>query len=113
MILYSTSAALVVSTQIQKSPWSGNIPPGQTVSNSLATAAAVPGSSTTAATTPALAPIVGQVALPPCNWTEHTSPEGYKYHYNSVTSESRVTFSILFSLPCYFQLSFSDMVLHL
>ncbi|KAI3897167.1 hypothetical protein MKW92_010387 [Papaver armeniacum] len=75
-------------TKLQ-SPWSGNIPQGQTVSNSLATAAAVPGSSTTAATTPALAPIVGQVALPPCNWTEHTSPEGYKYYYNSVTSESR------------------------
>ncbi|XP_026430116.1 flowering time control protein FCA-like isoform X2 [Papaver somniferum] len=75
-------------TKLQ-SPWSGNIPQGQTVSNSLATAAAVPGSSTTAATTPALAPIVGQVALPPCTWTEHMSPEGYKYYYNSVTSESR------------------------
>ncbi|KAI3986523.1 hypothetical protein MKX01_038842, partial [Papaver californicum] len=75
-------------TKLQ-SPWSGNIPQGQAVSSSLATAAAVPGSSTTATTTPALAPIVGQVTLPPCNWTEHTSPEGYKYYYNSITSESR------------------------
>uniref|UniRef100_A0A0D6QZ98 Flowering time control protein FCA n=1 Tax=Araucaria cunninghamii TaxID=56994 RepID=A0A0D6QZ98_ARACU len=24
-----------------------------------------------------------------CNWTEHTSPEGYKYYYNSVTGESK------------------------
>ncbi|RZC53872.1 hypothetical protein C5167_012741 [Papaver somniferum] len=60
---------------------------GQTVSISLAsaTAAAVPGFSTTAATTPALSPLGGQVALPPCNWTEHSSPEGYKYYYNSAT----------------------------
>ncbi|KAI3970515.1 hypothetical protein MKX01_024162 [Papaver californicum] len=47
---------------------------GQIVSNSLATAIVVPGSSTTTATTPALAPIVGKVALPPCNWMEQTSP---------------------------------------
>ncbi|XP_077221844.1 flowering time control protein FCA-like isoform X2 [Tasmannia lanceolata] len=32
--------------------------------------------------TPAAAPLT-------CNWTEHTSPEGYKYYYNSVTSESK------------------------
>lgn len=25
-----------------------------------------------------------------CNWTEHTSPEGFKYYYNSVTRESKV-----------------------
>ncbi|XP_057546389.1 flowering time control protein FCA isoform X2 [Amaranthus tricolor] len=24
-----------------------------------------------------------------CNWTEHTSPDGYKYYYNYVTGESR------------------------
>ncbi|KAJ8501314.1 hypothetical protein OPV22_011866 [Ensete ventricosum] len=24
-----------------------------------------------------------------CNWTEHTSPEGFKYYYNSITRESR------------------------
>ena len=27
-----------------------------------------------------------------CNWTEHTSPDGYKYYYNSVTGESKVSF---------------------
>ncbi|CAA3016616.1 flowering time control FCA isoform X3 [Olea europaea subsp. europaea] len=24
-----------------------------------------------------------------CNWTEHTSPDGYKYYYNSTTGESK------------------------
>ncbi|XP_010440184.1 PREDICTED: flowering time control protein FCA isoform X2 [Camelina sativa] len=24
-----------------------------------------------------------------CNWTEHTSPDGYKYYYNGVTGESK------------------------
>ena len=24
-----------------------------------------------------------------CNWTEHTSPEGFKYYYNSMTRESK------------------------
>nr|DAD39844.1 TPA_asm: hypothetical protein HUJ06_014167 [Nelumbo nucifera] len=31
-----------------------------------------------------------QIAGPlTCNWTEHTSPEGFKCYYNTVTSESR------------------------
>jgi WW domain len=25
-----------------------------------------------------------------CNWTEHTSPEGFKYYYNNITKESKV-----------------------
>jgi hypothetical protein len=25
-----------------------------------------------------------------CNWTEHNSPEGFKYYYNSITRESKV-----------------------
>jgi hypothetical protein len=25
-----------------------------------------------------------------CNWTEHVSPEGFKYYYNSLTLESKV-----------------------
>jgi hypothetical protein len=24
-----------------------------------------------------------------CDWTEHTSPEGYKYYYNNATGESK------------------------
>ncbi|KAI3839378.1 hypothetical protein MKX03_032660 [Papaver bracteatum] len=75
---------------LQLSPWSVYIPQGQTVPNSLSTAAVVPGSARTDATTPALAPIGGQVALPPCYWTEHTSPKGDKYYYNSVTNASKL-----------------------
>ncbi|KAM7259496.1 hypothetical protein ACFE04_015237 [Oxalis oulophora] len=29
------------------------------------------------------------VAAMKCNWTEHTSPDGYKYYYNSLTGESK------------------------
>ncbi|CAL1397468.1 unnamed protein product [Linum trigynum] len=36
------------------------------------------------------APVVQTTALQQqSNWTEHTSPEGFKYYYNSVTGESR------------------------
>ncbi|KAI3997073.1 hypothetical protein MKX01_032724, partial [Papaver californicum] len=59
-----------------QSPWSGNIPQRKTVSNNLATVVVVPRRSITTTATPALAPVGGQVALPPCNWTEHTSPKG-------------------------------------
>ncbi|CAL0330214.1 unnamed protein product [Lupinus luteus] len=45
-------------------------------------------SSSTSATT--VAPGISQnMALAKCNWTEHLSPEGFKYYYNSVTGESR------------------------
>ncbi|KAF1887656.1 hypothetical protein Lal_00040710 [Lupinus albus] len=45
-------------------------------------------SSSTSATT--VAPGISQnTALAKCNWTEHLSPEGFKYYYNSVTGESR------------------------
>lgn len=36
--------------------------------------------------------VMSQTVAPlKCNWTEHTSPEGFKYYYNSVTHESRVS----------------------
>lgn len=28
----------------------------------------------------------------PCNWSEHTCPDGFKYYYNCITRESRVSF---------------------
>jgi hypothetical protein len=30
-----------------------------------------------------------------CEWTEHTSPEGYKYYYNINTGESKVPFPLV------------------
>ena len=37
---------------------------------------------------------VPPVAINTSNWTEHTSPDGYKYYYNSVTGESKVRVSL-------------------
>lgn len=38
-------------------------------------------------------PVATQAVAPiKCNWTEHTSPDGYKYYYNSTTGESKVIF---------------------
>ncbi|CAA7409830.1 unnamed protein product [Spirodela intermedia] len=52
------------------------------------TTAAV-GSSVVGAT-PSMPVSSAMTAGPPtCNWTEHTSPEGYKYYYNSMTKESK------------------------
>eukprot|EP00271_Cylindrocystis_brebissonii_P005206 TRINITY_DN17172_c0_g1_i1.p1 TRINITY_DN17172_c0_g1~~TRINITY_DN17172_c0_g1_i1.p1 ORF type:complete len:688 (+),score=262.13 TRINITY_DN17172_c0_g1_i1:187-2250(+) len=45
-----------------------------------------------AAATPALTAgaVAGAGTTPAtCDWSEHTSPEGHKYYYNSVTAESR------------------------
>ncbi|KAJ3693414.1 hypothetical protein LUZ60_008894 [Juncus effusus] len=35
------------------------------------------------------APPLPSSTAPVCNWTEHTSPEGFKYYYNSITKESK------------------------
>jgi hypothetical protein len=34
-------------------------------------------------------PITSPAISLTCNWTEHTSPEGFKYYYNSITRESK------------------------
>ena len=41
---------------------------------------------------PMTAPVSAAPVTAPatCDWTEHTSPEGHKYYYNSSTGESRV-----------------------
>jgi CUG-BP- and ETR3-like factor len=36
---------------------------------------------------PAVSQSVGSVK---CTWTEHTSPDGFKYYYNGLTGESKV-----------------------
>lgn len=36
------------------------------------------------------------------NWTEHISPEGFKYYHNSVTGESRVGIYLNFLDVSYF-----------
>lgn len=77
--------------------WPGIVP--QTVTSTLATAAPaadVPSSKSAAPAVPLLTQAVAPVK---CNWTEHTSPDGYKYYHNGVTGESRVR--ILSDLPYY------------
>lgn len=83
-----------------QSQWAGIVP--QTVASTLATTAADAHSSKTA---PAVPVITQAVASVKSNWTEHTSPDGYKYYYNSVTGESRVR--ILSELPYFRDVSAS------
>lgn len=73
-----------------QSPWTGEFSqpaastPGVQPTGDLAT--------TTSASPdiPAVAPAIAPVN---CNWTEHMSPDGYKYYYNSLTGESKVNVS--------------------
>lgn len=64
--------------QANKQQWAGVVT--QTVASTPAVMPAVDVSSTSSAM--ATVPVK-------CNWTEHTSPDGYKYYYNSLTGESR------------------------
>lgn len=41
-----------------------------------------------------------------CNWTEHTSPEGFKYYYNSITRESKVGNNAYYLQSAYFTVLF-------
>ncbi|PIN19208.1 hypothetical protein CDL12_08101 [Handroanthus impetiginosus] len=69
----------------QQSPWAGMLShtaastPSVQPAGDLATTTASPA-------VPAVAPAIAPVN---CNWTEHMSPDGYKYYYNSLTGESK------------------------
>lgn len=72
-----------------QSQWGGIVQ--QTVASTPATSSAADAPSVKSAA-PAV-PVMNQAMAPvKCNWTEHTSPDGYNYYYNSVTGESRVSF---------------------
>ncbi|CAK9145680.1 unnamed protein product [Ilex paraguariensis] len=67
----------------QQLPWPGIVP--QTVANTPA----IPAVGDVPPATSAV-PIANRAVAPAkCNWTEHTSPDGYKYYYNSTTGESK------------------------
>ncbi|XP_076925445.1 flowering time control protein FCA-like isoform X2 [Bidens hawaiensis] len=59
-----------------QSTWTGGTPSVKPVTDSVPAALVAP----------AMPPAGGPVK---CNWTEHTSPDGYKYYYNSTTGESK------------------------
>ncbi|XP_042458907.1 flowering time control protein FCA-like isoform X2 [Zingiber officinale] len=69
-----------------QSAWGGS----QSTSIPPSTAASVPASviTTTVSTLPVAVNASPTVSIP-CNWTEHTSPDGFKYYYNNVTQESK------------------------
>ncbi|KAJ4955886.1 hypothetical protein NE237_012669 [Protea cynaroides] len=70
----------------QQPSWTGIMPQTAVSAPATALSAVVPSS----ASVSPLAPASMQAAAPlTCNWTEHTSPDGHKYYYNSVTTESR------------------------
>ncbi|KAG2721270.1 hypothetical protein I3843_02G060400 [Carya illinoinensis] len=82
--LTSQQSSQAIKPQTQ---WAGVVP--QIVASTLATTAPatdVPSSKSAAPAVPLLTQAVAPVK---CNWTEHTSPDGYKYYHNGVTGESR------------------------
>nr|XP_019702757.1 flowering time control protein FCA isoform X5 [Elaeis guineensis] len=74
-----------LTTSSVSSPWSAAVSQSAP-SNPVSTPTAV--TSSNVSTTPP--PVATQSAVPmSCDWSEHTSPDGYKYYYNCVTRESR------------------------
>ncbi|XP_021859198.2 flowering time control protein FCA isoform X2 [Spinacia oleracea] len=67
----------------QQSQWTGATP------TTAASAPAVALPSESPSTPIGSAAAAARPAPVKCNWTEHTSPDGHKYYYNSVTRESR------------------------
>ncbi|XP_071701536.1 flowering time control protein FCA isoform X2 [Rutidosis leptorrhynchoides] len=68
-----------------QSSWAGSVPQTSTLSGGP-TVKPVTDSLPAASVTPVIPPAGGPSK---CNWTEHTSPDGYKYYYNSTTGESK------------------------
>ncbi|KAJ4846733.1 hypothetical protein Tsubulata_041560, partial [Turnera subulata] len=68
------------SSQVTKQQWSGI---------ATQTVTPVPPASLPADVPPSTAVMSPTLASVKCSWTEHTSPEGFKYYYNSLTRESR------------------------
>ncbi|XP_043811155.1 flowering time control protein FCA isoform X2 [Manihot esculenta] len=81
----SQGSTLQQSPQPTKQQWPG-IPPQTVASTPTTTQAADVPPSTSG---PGAAVLAQPVAPVKCNWTEHTSLEGFKYYYNSATRESR------------------------
>ncbi|GAU45042.1 hypothetical protein TSUD_198300 [Trifolium subterraneum] len=66
-----------------QSQWGGTVSHAVTGTHMAAPAVGAPSSTSDASSVQA----IGQNTK--CNWTEHLSPEGFKYYYNSVSGESR------------------------
>lgn len=65
--------------------------PGISSHTAASAPAATPAADVLVSTSAAPVPVINQTVTPQkCNWTEHTSPDGYKYYYNNTTGESKV-----------------------
>ncbi|XP_020530557.1 flowering time control protein FCA isoform X2 [Amborella trichopoda] len=73
---------------VPQSPWTGVAPQNMVSTPAVATAAVAPSAISAVPTVP-VSTQSSAVLVTTCNWTEHTSPEGYKYYYNSVTGVSK------------------------
>ncbi|XP_027333490.1 flowering time control protein FCA isoform X2 [Abrus precatorius] len=84
----SQALALQQNAEATKNQWARTVAQAAVSTHAAVPAADVP-SSTPASATSTLPAISQNMVLAKCNWTEHISPEGFKYYYNSVTGESR------------------------
>ncbi|XVF66090.1 hypothetical protein PTKIN_Ptkin10aG0006200 [Pterospermum kingtungense] len=76
--------------QASKQQWAGMTQQavGSTPANTPGTD--VPSSASASAPAPTPTPTTAPTVAPiECHWTEHTSPDGFKYYHNSLTSESK------------------------
>ncbi|XP_050216216.1 flowering time control protein FCA-like isoform X2 [Mercurialis annua] len=73
------------SSQPTKQQWPGIAPQSVASTPPITQASEVPASTLSASA----APVAQSMTPVKCNWTEHTSPEGFTYYYNSMTRESR------------------------
>ncbi|KAI4344765.1 hypothetical protein L6164_011956 [Bauhinia variegata] len=74
----------------KQSQWSGIAPQAVASIPSAAPTAEMPSSSSAATSAASSVPVTNHnMSNLKCNWTEHMSPDGYKYYYNSFTGESR------------------------
>ncbi|CAI9118905.1 OLC1v1020532C1 [Oldenlandia corymbosa var. corymbosa] len=72
----------------QQAPWAGTAP--QTVGNASGGQPRMEPSTALSANLVTATPSINRGVAPgKCNWTEHISPDGYKYYYNSTTGESK------------------------
>lgn len=78
--------------------WAGNVP--QTGAGTQVIPPVTDGPSATSAAS-VVPEMIQAVAPLKCNWTEHTSPDGYKYYYNSTTGESKVKFITNCNFYCF------------
>ena len=95
---------------ILQSQWNGR-PPSATN-----TPCSAPASASLSASSIVTVPLATHLTFRiPCNWSEHICPDGFKYYYNCITRESRVSsisFLLILSFHSLFRLLHCFLVNH-